>query len=143
MTAPWVILATMCGVVYAPLLASVANVLACSSTVNDAVPSAVPTPPTPAASPDALPVLTPNALPIWMMFCPSVPAARWYRSVYAVLSDMAEAVTTLTGPRLPSPASLATGYHSEESAGWAWLEYVSGSETGGIHSGESPSSWLV
>src|ERR1039457_6713016 len=78
-----------------------------------------------------------------MMFWPSVPATRWYRSVYALLSDLADAVTTLTPPRLPSPESLATWYHWEEVAGCVWLANVSGCATGGIHSGELPFRVLV
>src|ERR1019366_6925375 len=78
-----------------------------------------------------------------MMFWPSVPATRWYRSVYALLSDLADAVTTLTPPRLPSPESLATWYHWEEVAGCFSLANVSGCATGGIHSGELPFRVLV
>src|ERR1039457_6328866 len=137
--APCVMVAMTCGVGYSPMLA---NVLACSSTVSDAWPSALPTSSRMVPSPDAS-VLTPNACAIWMMFWPSVPATGWYRSVYALLSDMADAVTPLTPPRLPSPASLATSYHWEELAGCFWLANVSGCATGGIHSGELPFSVLV
>ncbi len=77
------------------------------------------------------------------MFWPSAPATRWYRSVYAVLSDSADAVTTLTPLACASPASLPTSYQLPESAGWVVLAYVIGCETGGIHSGEWPSSVLV
>jgi hypothetical protein len=41
--APCVMVAMTCGVTYSPLLAKVAKVLACSSTVSDAWPSALPT----------------------------------------------------------------------------------------------------
>ena len=90
-------------------------------------------------------MLTPNAWAIWIMFWPSVPATRWYRSVYAVLSDSADAVTTLTPLACASPASLPTSYQlpALAVAGWVRLAYVIGSETGGIHSGEWPSSVLV
>ena len=57
-------------------------------------------------------VFTPNDWASWMMFIPSVPATRWYRSVYAVFSDSADAVTTLTPVACASPASLPTSYQA-------------------------------
>ena len=70
------------------------------------------------------------------MFIPSVPATRWYRSVYAVFSDSADAVTTLTPEACGSPASLPTSYQpSSGVVGWVQLAYVDGSATGGMYSG--------
>ncbi len=65
-----------CGLSYMPLLASVANVLACSSTVSEAWPRAVPTSLRWVYRPEAA-VSTPNDFAMLTMFWPSVPATRW------------------------------------------------------------------
>ncbi len=53
-----------------------------------------------------------------------------------MLSDAADAFTTLTPLACGSPASLPTWYQLPELAGLVRLAYVMGDETGGIHSGE-------
>src|SRR5215469_13665521 len=97
---PWsTIWAITCGVTYTPLLASVANVVACSSTVSEAMPSAMPTSPTLACRLDAF-VSTPNALA--MLTVARVPA-RCTRSSNPGSDDTAAAFGTLSLPMFSPP----------------------------------------
>src|SRR5215469_7750681 len=86
--------------------------VACSLTVSDPVPSAMPTWPTSWSRLDPvgyLAMLTPMLAAIRMMF--PVPA-RWARSVKAVFDDWASAFCTLIAPpgllEITSPPSFAT-----------------------------------
>src|SRR5262249_20439741 len=80
---PTTIFLITCGVWYTPLLASVAIVVACSSTVSDAWPSAVPAwssiffrPLALVSTPKALAMLTTECWPVWVLY-----ATRCHRSV--------------------------------------------------------------
>src|ERR1051326_8543927 len=126
-----VIFATTCGVTYSPPAASVANIVACSSTVSEPVPSASPTSPTLACRPDSL-VLTPNALA--MLTVAWVPA-RWMRSSKAGSDDSAAALVTLSGPEF-SPGMLTRNQLGGQVV--VFVDSVLGWESGGTHIGSIP-----
>src|SRR6266567_4933080 len=135
-----VILLITCWVVSMPPAAKVEKVLACSATVSDDCPRAMPTPPTSLLSPDSF-AFTPNAWAILTTF--RVPT-RWARSAKAELEDSAAALGTEMGPKF----SCGSGrlYQPTEFAGRVVLDNFIRSAavlSGGIHNGAKPSRTLV
>src|SRR5712691_4468737 len=103
---------------------------ACSATVSDAWPSAMPAWFFIVSIPEAS-VSTPNACAVWTTFTPSGPATVCHRSAYAVLIDTALAVCGVYGPFSPGEA-LCTRDQPGAPAGIALAEYFVGSASSGM-----------